>query len=108
MTAMRGEIWWVDFEPAIGSEIKKTRPAVIVSSDTANSVMRRVVVAPLTSNTGRIYPAETLVTVCGIQNKALADQIMTADKSRLKKRIGVLSSADMQKVEAVIRLHLGL
>jgi mRNA interferase MazF len=104
----RGEVWWVNFEPSIGSEIQKTRPAVIVSSDTANGVMQRVVVVPLTSNTSRVYPAETVVTVRGVQNKALADQIMAADKSRLKKQIGVLSPGDMKKVEAVIRLHLSL
>jgi mRNA interferase MazF len=55
----RGEVWWVDFEPALGSEIQKIRPAVIVSCDTANRIMQRVVVVPLTSNISRIYPAET-------------------------------------------------
>ncbi|MDR2481745.1 MAG: type II toxin-antitoxin system PemK/MazF family toxin [Spirochaetaceae bacterium] len=104
----RGEVWWVDFEPALGSEIQKTRPAVIVSRDTANSVMRRVVVVPLTSNISRIYPAETVVTVRGVQSKALADQITVADKRRLKKQAGELAPEDMQKVDAVIRLHLDL
>ncbi|MDR2479496.1 MAG: type II toxin-antitoxin system PemK/MazF family toxin [Treponema sp.] len=104
----RGEVWWVDFEPAFGSEIQKTRPAVIVSRDTANRVMQRVVVVPLTSNISRIYPAETIVTVSGVQSKALADQITAADKRRLKKQAGELTPEDMQKVDAVIRLHLDL
>jgi mRNA interferase MazF len=104
----RGEVWWVDFEPAFGSEIQKTRPAVIVSRDTANRVMQRVVVVPLTSNISRIYPAETLVAVHGVQSKALADQITTADKRRLKKQAGELPPEDMQKVDAIIRLHLDL
>jgi mRNA interferase MazF len=105
---MRGEVWWVDFEPATGSEVQKIRPAVIVSNDGSNLVLSRVVVVPFTSNTRNIYPGNALVTVNGQHSKLMSDQIMTADKSRLKKRIGVLSSADMQKVEAVIRLHLGL
>jgi mRNA interferase MazF len=93
----RGEVWWVDFEPAFGSEIQKTRHAVIVSRDTANRVMQRVVVVPLTSNISRIYPAETVVTVCGVQSKTLAGQITAADKRRLKKQAGELTPEDMQK-----------
>jgi mRNA interferase MazF len=54
----RGEVWWVEFEPAVGSEIRKTRPAVIVSNDAANRNLARVVVVPAISNIGRIYPGE--------------------------------------------------
>ena len=104
----RGEIWWVDFDPTVGSEIYKTRPAVIISNDTANKFIARVVVVPFTSNVSRLYPGETIVTVNGIPNKLMADQIMTADKKRLKKYIGVLTSDDMAKVEDTIRLHLSL
>jgi mRNA interferase MazF len=104
----RGEVWWVEFEPAVGSEIRKTRPAVIVSNDAANRNLARVVVVPTTSNTGRIYPGEALVEVAGLATKAMADQIMTADKSRLKSRLGTLSGAAMQAVEAAISVHLGL
>jgi mRNA interferase MazF len=80
----------------------------IVSRDTANRVMQRVVVLPLTSAISRVYPAETVVTVRGVQSKALADQITAADKHRLKKQAGELTPEDMQKVDAVIRLHLDL
>ena len=61
----RGEIWWVEFDPLVGSEIRKTRPAVIVSNDAANRNLARVVVIPLTSNTGRHYPGEAIVSLGG-------------------------------------------
>lgn len=104
----RGEVWWVEFDPSIGSEIKKTRPAVIVSNDIANRHLERVMVIPLTSNTKNLYPSEALVTANKQKSKALADQIMAADKKRLKSKIDTLSKMDMLAIEAAIRLHLGL
>jgi mRNA interferase MazF len=104
----RGEVSWVEFDPAIGSEIRKTRPAVIMSNDAANRHLARVVVVPFTSSTERIYPGEALVMIGRQAGKAMADQIMAADKSRLKDRIGVLSKADLEAVEEAIRIHLGL
>jgi len=104
----RGEVWWVEFDPSVGSEIRKTRPAVIVSNDAANRHLGRVVVIPLTSNTGRQYPGEALVTVGGQSSKAMADQIMATDKGRLRKQLGELSAGDLLAVEAAGKLHLGL
>jgi len=104
----RGEVWWVEFDPAVGSEIRKRRPAVIVSNDAANRNLARVVVVPVTSNTGRQYPGEAVVTVGGQSSKAMADQIMAADKSRLTSQLGTLSKADMLAVEDAIKVHLGL
>jgi mRNA interferase MazF len=104
----RGEIWWVEFDPAVGSEIRKTRPAIIVSNDAANRNLARVVVVPVTSNTGRLYPGEAMVEVGGNPAKAMADQIMAADKNRLSRQLGALSKADMLAVEDAIRVHLGM
>ena len=104
----RGEVWWVNFEPAFGSETQKIRPAVIISNDASNNALSRVVVVPFTSKISRVYPCNVLVDVDGTTAKLMADQIMTADKNRLKKYIGVLNSNDMAKIENTVRMHLGL
>ena len=104
----RSCIWWVEFDPSIGSEINKTRPAVIVSNDTANKYLARVIVVPLTSNVSRVYPGEAIVTVSGNKSKAMTDQIMSADKSRLKSKIAELSEEDMTSLEAAIKRFLDI
>ena len=104
----RGEVWWVEFDPAVGSDIRKTRPGVIVSNNSANRNLSRVIVVPLTSNTERVFPGEARVSVAGADSKAMADQIMTADKARLKSRLGELSKADMLAVENALRVQLAL
>jgi mRNA interferase MazF len=104
----RGEVWWVEFDPAVGSEITKRRPAIIVSNDSANRNLSRVIVIPVTSTTSRVYPGETLVKIGTQTSKAMADQIMAADKTRLKSLLGVLSKSDLQLVEHAICIQLGL
>jgi mRNA interferase MazF len=105
---IRGSVWWVEFDPSVGSEIHKTRPAVIVSNDKANRFLARVVVIPLTSNVSRIYPGETVVTVNSNKNKAMTDQIMSADKSRLKNKIAELSDSDMVSLEMAMKRFFDL
>ena len=104
----RGEVWWVNFDPSVGGEIQKKRPAVILSNDAANRHLNRVQVVPLTTQTGRIYPSEALVTVGKQQSKAMADQLTTASKQRLLNRAGQLSTSDLHAVEAAVRVQLGL
>lgn len=104
----RGDVWWVSFGPSAGGEVRKTRPAVIVSNNAANAVLNRVVVVPLTSRTGKVYPSEVLVHVEGRESKAMANQITTAARERLQNRMGVLSPADLRAVEDAILLHLSI
>ena len=104
----RGEVWWVNFDPSIGGEIRKERPAVIISIDPYNKHANRLQVVPLTSNTTRLYPCEALVEIKGTPSKALINQIATVSKERFRKKLTALKPTEMDQIAEVIKLHFGL
>jgi len=104
----RGDVWWVNFEPSIGGEIRKKRPAIIISNNASNKFLNRVQVIPITSNTERLFPSEAYVTVAGKKGKAMADQLATVSKQRLSKCIGSVSDEEMNMVVEAIKTQLDL
>lgn len=104
----RGEVWWVNFDPSVGGEIQKTRPAVIVSNNPSNKNLNRVQVVPVTGNTDKLYPCETYITVKKKSAKAMADQIMTVSKERLINKIGALSEEEMLDIDHILKVQLAL
>ena len=98
----------MNFEPSVGGEIRKQRPAVIISNDAANRYLNRVQVVPLTSKVGRVYPSEAVVMLNDRPSKAMADQLTTVSKERLINQAGKLTHRDMHKVAHAVRVQLGL
>jgi mRNA interferase MazF len=88
----RFEVYLVNLDPAIGSEIRKTRPCLIVSPDEMNRHIRTVIVAPMTTK-GQAYPTRVAFTFGGKRAQIVLDQLRTVDKARLVRRIGRISSS---------------
>lgn len=104
----RGEVYWVTLDPVVGTEIRKTRPAVIVSNDSCNRYGTRVVVLPITSNVDSLFPGEALITIKGKQGRALGDQIRSIDKTRLKARVSTLTAVEMARIDEALAITLSL
>lgn len=104
----RGDVYWVALDPTLGTEIRKTRPAIVVSNDSCNAHGSRVVVIPVTSNVGSLFPGEALVRVKGKPARALGDQMRSLDKSRLRQRIGRLNREELRQVDIALQITLGL
>ena len=104
----RGEVWWINFDPSVGGEIHKQRPAVIVSNDAANQFLNRVQVVPLTSSVVKLYPSEAYVTFRGKRAKAMADQLTTVSKKRLINPAGSISSTEMEGIGQAITVQMDL
>src|SRR5439155_25471497 len=104
MYPRRGEVWWVSFDPSIGGEIQKTRPAIVISNADANNALNRVIVIQITSQVAKVYPAQALIILNGEQRKAMPDPITTASKQRFKTKLGNLSRDDVTAVETAVVL----
>ncbi|KTT17591.1 type II toxin-antitoxin system PemK/MazF family toxin [Pseudacidovorax intermedius] len=93
----RGEIWLVNLDPTVGSEIQKSRPCVVVSPAELNDHLRTVIVAPMTSK-GFAAPFRIPVTHAATERLILLDQLRTVDKARLAKKLGALGTATLAQV----------
>lgn len=108
VTVRRGEVWWVDLDPTRGSEIRKTRPAVVLTADALNRARRTVVVVPLSTGPTPRPPIVVATASAGAGSVAVCDQVWAVDKSRLTRRVGQLATADLRAVEDGVRIVLGL
>ncbi|MFN7116158.1 MAG: type II toxin-antitoxin system PemK/MazF family toxin [Saprospiraceae bacterium] len=108
----RGEIYWANLSPTIGSEIAKKRPVLIVSNDRNNQFADTVTILPITSTTDKIYPFEVFLKAseANLKNdsKVKANQIRTIDKQRLESKIGQLNSLKIKEIEQAILIHLDI
>jgi len=106
-SSRRGDIVLVGLDPVVGSEVRKTRPCVVVSNDVCNQVSDLITVVPLSGNTRKIYPFEVLVP--GKRKaKAMANQIRTVSRRRVVRKAGGVSMQVMSAIEEAILIHLGI
>lgn len=102
----RGEVYWVQLGQSLGTETKKTRPAVIISNDSQNKVGQRYIIAPITSVIKIVYPFEVKVNINGKPSKVMLDQIRTVDHKRLGRKICKLSHEELNQIERIIKIVL--
>src|SRR5207237_7180583 len=93
----RFDVYLVTLDPTLGSEVRKTRPCVVISPDEMNRHLRTVIVAPMTTQ-GRAYPSRVAVTFDGTAGQVVLDQIRTVDKARLARRLGVIDEPTAKRV----------
>jgi mRNA interferase MazF len=104
----RGEIWWVNLDPARGSEIRKTRPAIVVTANALNRVRRTVVVVPLSTGPQPRPPIIVSTPSARPNSVAVCDQVRAVDKRRLTRSEGQLSAVDLRSIEDSLRRVLEL
>jgi mRNA interferase MazF len=104
----RGEVWWVDLDPTRGSEIRKTRPAAILSADGLNRARRTVVIVPLSTGPEVRPPIVIPTPSFGPDSVAICDQLRAVDKTRLTRRAGVLNASDLRSIEIAVTSVLAL
>jgi mRNA interferase MazF len=103
MTPERGEIWWVALDPTLGSEIRKTRPCIVVSVRVLNERRRTVIVVPLSSSPKASPPILIPITCDGRPAVAVSDQIRAVAKERLRSRMGVVEQGELAALENGLR-----
>ena len=108
MKIERGEIWWVNLDPAVGQEIKKRRPCVVLSANEINRFRATPVVIPLSTSPEAAPPIVVFVPSAGKNSVAVLDQIRAVDKKRFVSRAGVLSAADLRTLETSAKQVLQL
>ena len=108
MTPRRGELWWVSLDPTLGSEIRKTRPCVVMGTNVLNERRRTVVVVPLSSGSQAAPPLLVPVVCAGRRAVAVIDQVRAVTKERFTRRLGELSPEELAAVEDGLRLVLEL
>jgi len=101
LVAKRFEVWLVNLDPTIGSEIQKTRPCLVVSPDEMNRHIATAIVAPMTTK-GRPYPTRVQCRFQGKTGQIVLDQLRTVDKARLIKRLGQIGAATQQATLTVL------
>ncbi|RPI78774.1 MAG: type II toxin-antitoxin system PemK/MazF family toxin [Desulfobacteraceae bacterium] len=104
----RGDVYWVNLDPTIGSEIKKKRPCVLIAATAINKARRTIVVIPLSTSTAPNPPLTIGVNCLGKSVVAVCDQIRAVDKSRLMDKADALSSDDLEQIEDGLRQVLCL
>lgn len=108
----RGEVWWVDLDPVIGSEVGNHRPAIVVQNDLANRTSSTVTVVPLTSSIDAVYPFQVRIEAgeAGLSRpgKAQCEQIRTLSRERLVERIGVLGNDRLAEIRSALDRHVWL
>lgn len=97
MEVKRTEVWLVELNPNVGSEVKKTRPCMIVSPDEANKYLNTITIVPLTS-TLKSYPSRVNCSFDGKEGQVAIDQVRAVDKLRLKKKLGMLDKRTVEQV----------
>lgn len=102
MVVRQYEIFWVNLDPTIGYEVKKTRPCVVISPDEMNQHMGTVIIAPVTS-TLKVYPSRVICKIKERRGTVMLDQIRTVDRKRLMTKIEKLSPKEIAGIKKVIR-----
>lgn len=104
----RGEVYWVNLDPTVGSEVNKKRPALVVSNDIGNEMAHIIMIAPITSKVKEVYPFEVETLIQKKLGKIMLNQCRAIDKSRLLNKIDVVDQETMKLVEAALKIVFGL